>query len=483
VTASLYKPITQRYVLAIDENPSNTLRTTLNNLIEQGWHSKLETNMAQAIENIQQVNPSIILLAMTIDNNRAIALHEQLQNDPTIKNIPVIMMVSDFNNELKIKLFAMGATDYITTPFHEMELLNRLSGCLHTPAVVKSLETQLENFHTANVALEKANTALTQLNEERDEFFAIVAHDLKSPFMPLLGSSEFMAEMADTLSTTEIKQMSQSIYRAANNLYKLLENLLQWSRIQRGKIDYQPDTFGLTTIVERNQKLMETTIIRKNIDVINAINSNLAVYADEEMVDTVIYNLLLNAIKFTAQHGVITINTTVNPTSNMVDVIIKDTGVGISSEDMAKLFSLKQRHTTIGTDQETGLGLGLLICKNLVEKNQGNIVLESNLGQGTTVHFTLPLANLGYQPDSTEISDDVYTPPDLKNEDLAVPPATTMQLLFDFARAGDMEGIREQAEEIALMNKQFQPFANTLQQLAEGYQEQELLELIERFVS
>lgn len=482
MTASLYTPFEQRYVLAIDENPSDTLKIALNNLIKQGWHSKLETNLTRAIETTQQVNPTIILLGMTTTNAESITLYQQLQSHPTSNHIPIIMMVSELNNDTKTKLFAMGVTDYVTKPLHETELSNRLYGCLYNPNIINSLEAQLQNFHTANIALEKANAELTELNKERDEFFAIVAHDLKSPFMPLLGSSEFMAEMAETLSPTEVKQMSQSIYRAANNLYKLLENLLQWSRIQRGKIDYQPDTFGLTAIVEHNQKLMETIIARKNIDVINTINANLAVYADEEMVDTIIYNLLLNAIKFTPKHGVIAIATTVNPTTNLVEVTIKNTGVGISPADRTKLFSLRQRHTTVGTDQETGLGLGLLICKHMIEKNQGEISLESELGQGTTVRFTLPLAEMAYQSNSTTPADEVYLPSQSVNENFVAPPATILQLLFDFARAGDMEGIREQAESITQMDDQFQPFAITIQQLAEGYQEQELLEFIEQFV-
>lgn len=242
----------------------------------------------------------------------------------------------------------------------------------------------------AEEALRKNESKLKELNESKDKFFSIISHDLKSPFTSLVGFSEFLVHELDNLSIEEIKEYSSSIHNSATGVLRLLENLLQWSRFQRGKIDFKPENIDIKSLVNDIFELYKISAKNKGIELINAVGDNLPVFADKNMMETVLRNLTANAIKFTKSGGKVSIYSELD---DKVNIIVEDTGVGISKENIQKLFKLDTHHTTVGTNNEQGTGLGLIICKDFVVKNNGKISVESQPDVGTRFIIELPRKN------------------------------------------------------------------------------------------
>jgi PAS domain S-box-containing protein len=231
---------------------------------------------------------------------------------------------------------------------------------------------------------------LKALNEGKDKLFSIIAHDLKSPFTALLGFSEYMTNYLEELSQDEIREFSSSIYKSASGVYKLIENLLQWSRLQLGRIDFVPQKFKFGELASEMRQLYQASADNKKIFLEDDVEPGLMVLADRHMAETVLRNLISNAIKFTSRYG--RIRLIAKRENGTVKITVKDDGRGMDSLQLSKLFSLSEHRSTMGTDQEKGTGLGLLICKEFVEKNGGMIVVESKPELGSSFTFTLPAA-------------------------------------------------------------------------------------------
>jgi PAS domain S-box-containing protein len=246
------------------------------------------------------------------------------------------------------------------------------------------------NITSSKIAEDKLaqySKELNELNASKDKLFSIVAHDLKSPFSPLLGLSEILATDFDSLTPVEVKEYSLEINKALKNQFNLLESLLNWSRMETGKIIVCPDCYNLFEKVTEVTNLMNVNAKNKNISLINNIYLETVVFADKNMLYSILQNLLTNAIKFTNPGG--NINIFAKDLGGYVEVIVKDNGIGIKDEDMQYIFGLNC-FTTYGTNKEKGTGLGLLICKEMVEKNGGTIRVESEYGKGSKFIFTLP---------------------------------------------------------------------------------------------
>ncbi|MCU7497398.1 MAG: PAS domain S-box protein [Ignavibacteria bacterium] len=240
-----------------------------------------------------------------------------------------------------------------------------------------------------NNALKKSETALKELNARKDKFFSILAHDLRSPFTGLLGMSQYMAECHDLILKDEMKELSEAVYASAKKVYGLLNNLLEWSRLQMGKVEYMPSRTNLSEIADEIVELQMPNARSKEISLKNEISPEVLVYADQNMVATIFRNLISNAIKFTGCGGSVSLR--VEKRESNVVVKISDTGIGMSEEIKANIFRIDTKHTTKGTAGEEGTGLGLVLCQELIEKNMGELSLESQPGKGTEFAFTLPL--------------------------------------------------------------------------------------------
>jgi len=250
----------------------------------------------------------------------------------------------------------------------------------------KEAEDEIEKYINK---LSESEFQLQELNHNKDKFFSIIAHDLRSPFSSLLGFSEFLVNDFEELTLNEIKNYSINIHEAIKNTYKLLENLLDWAKLQKNKITLEFKMFYLINVAQKVFDLYSEDAIKKNIRLEMEIKRDCNIYADENTVYTVLRNLISNAIKFCKDGDIVSI--TAVQKDQHVEVSVKDTGIGMSSEDLEKLFRIDIHLSNIGTARERGTGLGLILCKEFLERNKGKISVESKLGIGTTFRFTLPI--------------------------------------------------------------------------------------------
>ncbi|HEX7410554.1 MAG TPA: PAS domain-containing sensor histidine kinase [Bacteroidales bacterium] len=243
----------------------------------------------------------------------------------------------------------------------------------------KNIEEQLKAY---------ANE-LKDLNATKDKFFSIIAHDLKGPFNAILGFSDLLAESYDDFSEEEKMNFIQNIKIASDSTYKLLENLLDWSRLQTGKINPTPEMIDLSLLTLENISVLKSMADNKRIKLYSSIQYNTRAFADANMVRTILRNLMSNAIKFTRPGGEVNISSTED--NAMVQICVWDNGIGISAARLGMLFRIDEKLSTKGTANETGTGLGLLLCKEMIERQGGHLWVESETGQGSRFYFTLPV--------------------------------------------------------------------------------------------
>lgn len=241
-----------------------------------------------------------------------------------------------------------------------------------------------------NEKVNKQNKELQELNETKDKFFSIISHDLKGPLNSLTSFSSLLMNHTDSMSKEEIQMLAKDLDGSLKNLFALLENLLEWARSQTGNIELKPVRLALSEIVDSTFKVLEKSAGNKEIKLKNLIQDSSFAYADKNAISTVIRNLVSNAVKFTPQGGQIEVSCT--EWQDSVEISIKDNGVGMPADVVEKLFKIGQKHSTKGTANEKGTGLGLILCKEFVEKNGGKIWVKSELNQGSEFIFTLPLS-------------------------------------------------------------------------------------------
>ncbi len=238
--------------------------------------------------------------------------------------------------------------------------------------------------------IREINTELTESNKTKDKFFSIISHDLRGPLSGLMQLLEILADEYSSLEEQERLKLISEAATSAKRTYNLMENLLEWSRVQSGKMEYQPERINLLQLVNDVSSLYNQNIKNKNISLEINIQDNISVFADRKMSETVLRNLISNAVKFTYASGCISLAS--EKKNDFIIVKIRDTGVGISSDELLNLFRLDVSHSTKGTENESGTGLGLILCKELVERQGGKIWIESKISEGSTFYFTIPLA-------------------------------------------------------------------------------------------
>jgi len=238
--------------------------------------------------------------------------------------------------------------------------------------------------------IKKINDELENANQNKDKFFSIISHDLRSPLSGIMSLLDIIVSDYDSLEEDERKEILTEASKTSKNTYTLMENLLDWSRVQSGNISYEPQNTSLNLILTSIKNLYYQKLKEKGLSLNFDFDTEYLVFADSNMTETIIRNLISNAIKFTKEFGLILI--TFETLDSDVLIKIKDTGVGMDEKQISKLFKIDQTHSTIGTSGERGTGLGLMLCKELVEKQGGKIWIESIPNTGTTFYFTLPKA-------------------------------------------------------------------------------------------
>jgi PAS domain S-box-containing protein len=265
-----------------------------------------------------------------------------------------------------------------------------------------------------DLKIHEYNKNLKKINASKDKFFSIVAHDLKTPFTALMGYTEIIENESDHMSREEIKEFATSMNDVAKNTFNLLQNLLDWSRIQTGRINFEPDYFNLYELSQQVILLLGANASIKSIKLVNEISTDLHPYADKNMIYTVLRNLISNAIKFTEKYGIIKIIAEEN--GEFCNIIVQDPGIGMTEDELDKLFKVESHFSQTGTANETGTGLGLILCNELVKKNGGKFYVESEKGKGSKFIFHLKLKNDLSSDTNNEVQNDLQKP---RNKELA----------------------------------------------------------------
>jgi len=252
----------------------------------------------------------------------------------------------------------------------------------------QQIESQNTQIMQKNEELSNLNKELTSLNATKDKFFSIIAHDLRNPFNTILGLSEMVLGNIGKTDTEKIRKSVTDIREASKHTFDLLQNLLIWARSQTNTLEFHPISVDLSELILDNIDVVKSQAEKKNIEVIYLGKKPIRLTGDTRMIDTVLRNLLTNAIKFTPQQGQVTV--TAEEQVDNFEVVVKDTGIGIAKENIGKLFQLDSKYTRKGTALERGSGLGLILCREFIEKHKGTIRVVSEPGKGSSFIFTLP---------------------------------------------------------------------------------------------
>ncbi|MEL1240641.1 sensor histidine kinase [Flavobacterium flavipallidum] len=235
---------------------------------------------------------------------------------------------------------------------------------------------------------EKKEMQVKKLLSDKDQFFSIIAHDLKGPFNGIIGLSELLLERENELNQEETNEFIELIHESSKNTFSLLNNLLTWSQSQTGNLEFNPNKTDISALIDKTIHLLANLAKSKNITIHSKIEKNQFLIADKNMLETVFRNLISNAIKFTHYDGEIILS--MKKKDDQYVFSIQDNGIGIALEKTSNLFAIKQKNNTLGTNNETGTGLGLMICKDFIEKHGGKIWVHSQIGQGSTFKFSIP---------------------------------------------------------------------------------------------
>jgi len=237
-------------------------------------------------------------------------------------------------------------------------------------------------------ALRKERDKVDEMNATKDKFFSIIAHDLRSPFNSLLGLTEVLKQDFEFLDDEEKKEIIENLNKSANQSFSLLDNLLVWSRSQRNAVDLYPGFYDINGVVNETLGLLESTIRSKKLTVLNNLEYEYIGYFDKNMVLTIVRNLVSNAVKFTDEQGLIEL--TADEDETHIRLYVKDNGIGISDIDLENLFDTGKQTRRKGTHNEAGTGLGLILCKDFAEKNNGSLRVKSELKKGSVFTLALP---------------------------------------------------------------------------------------------
>lgn len=391
-------------ILLVDDTPESlALLSTV--LDFQDARVSFATNGNEAIRIAKTIKPDLILLDVMMPGLNGYDICKILKADADTLDIPVIFLTARDDESDIIQGFQSGGVDYVTKPFKNEELVARVKTHLELKRSRDIIREQKERLERSNAALKTYTTEITNLNsallasqndlkamvEMKDKFFAIISHDLRSPFSGFLGVTEFLAFNPDPMSMEEMKGVTKELNKSARILYSLIENLLAWAQAQTNTLKCELSSQNLHACINSAVEQVHNFAQGKKIIIVNNVDTkNVAVF-DPVLLKTVVRNLLINAVKYSYPQSTIEIESNV-VANNAVAVSVIDHGVGMKQKQIESLFRIDVKQSTPGTAAETGTGLGLHLCKEFLQKQGGTITATSELGTGSVFTFTLPLS-------------------------------------------------------------------------------------------
>jgi signal transduction histidine kinase len=323
-----------------------------------------------------------------------------------LRQIPIIFITAhDYEESAMFKGYQAGAVDFIRKPFNAEILRSKVAVFAELYKKNRLLRKQEEKLQSINNdlvqlnreleqrvlertrALETLNKDLHELNISKDKFLSVMSHDLRNPLTALLASADKLSSEPEKLSIDQIKQLSQIIHRTSKKLLTQLNEVIEWAKKQSQKTGFYPVRIGLAQGIEEALELLKSNAQHKKIKLQNHISKEIEVMADSLMLRSIVQNLVTNAIKYTPEGGSVIINAKRN--EQMVCVFVEDSGIGMASEIKDRLFT-NDHKSLVGTNNEQGSGLGLILVSDFVNQHGGQIDVESNVGSGTTIRFTIP---------------------------------------------------------------------------------------------
>jgi signal transduction histidine kinase len=329
-----------------------------------------------ALGILEKRQPHLVLLDVMMPDMDGFEVCERIKSMENLRSIPIIFLSALHDTDKKVKALEVGGVDYITKPFQEAEVIARVN--LH----IRTHELELERkMHIDQ---------LQELNSEKDRLMGIVSHDLRSPLSGIVGLSELMKEVQEPVDSEFVRQMSEVIYSTSSHLISLVNDLLDIAKIESGdQHKLQLTNEPIAEIFKSVKNIFFQLAKQKNIDfVLELLDDNLTIDCDIAKIKQIFNNLVSNAIKFTLENGSVYLKHSHNDTHNIFKV--QDTGIGISPENLPKLYEKFGDHQRLGTGGEKGTGLGMPIVKSFVDLHKGTIEIESEVGKGTTFVISLP---------------------------------------------------------------------------------------------
>jgi two-component system sensor histidine kinase/response regulator len=370
-------------ILLVEDNPGDAM--LLEELLLDNKRFKFKMDVADtlqtAIKMVEEIRYDIILLDLGLpDSNGLDAL--QVINKK-VNNIPILVITGLDDDKTGNEAIKMGAQSYIVKGLYNSRLI--------TDSIIHAVErnNNLIKIRKAEEELTLYNEELNKANKEKERLIALLSHDLRGPIKTLVALLELLNEEYDEMEKSMQREIIQKSIKTGENTVNLLETLLEWARLKAGKIQIHPKITEVHKFVNSSIESALDMASQKEVEIINNTPEGLHFYADTNMIATVVRNLLGNSIKFSHRRSTISIEA--KKTNNeSIAIEIKDEGKGIKEEDRLKIFDITEGFTTLGTENEKGSGFGMILCKELIEENNGKLFIESEYGKGTSVSFILP---------------------------------------------------------------------------------------------
>lgn len=356
-------------ILIVDDNPKN-IQVLGSLLREEGYQIEFAIDGFSALEWIEGEEFDLILLDIMMPGMSGFEVCKKIISSDKNNDVPIIFLSAKTDYESIVEGFEIGAVDYITKPFNSKELLCRV--------------------HT-HLDLRFQKKELLKANAEKDKFYSIVAHDIKNPFTSLITSMELFEQVFDKSDKDQLKPRLKKIKNDIDSIVSASTNLLQWAKHQSQKVEIYPIQLCLIDIVSEVAEFYNSSLSNKNIRLTIQISPQINVHFDRDQLGIVLRNLISNAIKFSQKDGEIILKAAKNEGHILLD--IKDEGIGIPEHILNNLFDLSTKTTRLGTSNEKGTGLGMLLVREFVETNKAKLKIISKEGAGTQISLEFPDIN------------------------------------------------------------------------------------------